>query len=389
LQQRYLAWLLLRADAPSEEVLAEAVAQAADPTALLRRLWGTQRIPHRQFVVSYLGRVPTSKPEFFQALEPVMLEAVEDGDITVRGSVFATLKRLRHPELRVLALEQLSDADPAARIIGLQTLRGIASSDDVPIAMRLLNDLEPRVVVAAALVLSKATSQDFGIRSVHALPQFTCIDTNPPPAPDLVAINQGVQRWREWWTRHQAEFPMPLETPVRHTHCAPLVTADFTLQDSDGKPIRLSQFRGKAVLLSFWSPDAPASLDDVTALRTLQQREGDRLAVLGVCIPPADCRAGGHQHSHVHHHDDGSSGAGVELSDIQAQVRQAVARLKINYPMLLDREAAIAPRFSIQELPAYIIINGEGKVCRRVVGFRTEQALTAMVEEMNGGGRAK
>jgi hypothetical protein len=148
------------------------------------------------------------------------------------------------------------------RLIGLQNLRSVAASNDVPIAMRLLDDPEPRVVVAAALVLRQATGHDFGIRSTHALPQFTCIDTNPPPAPDLPRIKQGVQRWKEWWISHQAESPTPSATREPHRHAVRLPTLDFTLQDSTCKPIRLSQFRGKTVLLSFWSSDAPASLDD-------------------------------------------------------------------------------------------------------------------------------
>ena len=194
LQQRSLAYFLLRSEAPSEEVLSSAVEQAKDPGSALMELWKTQRIPHRQFVIHYLGRVSTTKPDLFRAMEPVVLEATRDADIAIRESAFATLARMKHLQLRPLALEQLSDADPAARLIGLQNLRSIATSNDVPTAVRLLNDPEPRVVVAAALVLRQATGLDFGIRSTHAMPQFICIDTNPPPAPDLAAIRQGVQR---------------------------------------------------------------------------------------------------------------------------------------------------------------------------------------------------
>jgi peroxiredoxin len=389
LQQRCLAYFLLRSEAPSEEVLSGAVEQASDPASLLTHLWRTQRIPHRQFVLSYLNRVSTSKPDLFRAMEPVVLEATGDADIAARESAFATLARMKHPRLRPLALEQLSDGDPAARLIGLQNLRSIAASNDVPIAMRLLNDPEPRVVVAAALVLRQATGQDFGIKSFHATPQFTCIETNPPPAPNLPAIRQGVQRWQAWWTSHQAEFPTPIATPVPHGHAARLVTADFILEDSAGKPIQLSQFRGKTVLLSFWSLGAPASLDDVPALKALQQRNPGRSAVLGLCIPAApsccaDEREQGHDHAHHHHDDSAAGGTGTE--HMRCFVQNAATHLKINYPMLLDTKGSIARRFSIEDLPAYVLIDAEGKVRRRLVGFRTDPALAAIVEEGAGSG---
>lgn len=383
LQQRCLAYFLLRSEAPSEEVLSGAVERASDPASLLTHLWRAQRIPHRQFVLSYLNRVSTSKPDLFRAMEPVVLEATGDADIAARESAFATLARMKHPQLRPLALQQLSDADPAARLIGVQNLRSIAASNDVPIAMRLLNDPEPRVVVAAALVLRQATGQDFGIKSFHATPQFTCIETNPPPAPNLPAIRQGVQRWQAWWTSHQAEFPTPIATQEPHGQAARLVTADFTLEDSAGKSIQLSQFRGKTVLLSFWSLGAPASLDDVPALKTLHQRNPDTLAILGVCIPAAPSCADEHEqgHEHAHHHHGESSAAALEPGQMRDQVQQAAARLKISYPMLVDTKGSIALRFSIEDLPAYVLIDSKGMIRRRFVGFRTEQALIAMVEE--------
>ncbi len=384
-QQRFLAYFLLRSEAPSEAVLSAAVKEASEPRSLLLKLWRTQRIPHRQFVLSYLNGVSTVNPALFQALEPVVLEAAEDVDVTTRESAFGTLARMKHPQLRPLALAQLSDADPAARLIGLQHLRRIANSNDVPIAMRLLKDPDPRVVVAAALVLRQATGLDFGIKSTDAIPQFTCLETNPPPAPDLRAISQGVQRWQEWWASHRAEFPTPPATPVPHGHAARLATADLTLEDSTGKPIHLSQFRGKTVLLCFWSLGAPASLDDVPVLRTLQERNRDRLVALGICIPAApgcgDEPEPGHDPAHHHHAE--SSLAGLEPGQMRAQVQQAADRLKLNYPMLVDAKGLSGLRFSIEDLdlPAYVLIDAEGLVRRRLVGFRTEQALSAIIEE--------
>jgi peroxiredoxin len=390
LQQKCSAFFLLRSEAPSEEILSDAVEHASNPGALLMGLWQTERLPHRQFVISYIGRISNSRSNLFRAMEPLLIEATRDVDVETRQLAFSALGRVKHPQLRWLALEQLSDADPAVRLIGLQSLRTIATSNDVPIAIRLLKDSEARVVVAAAVVLRQAIGQDFGIKSSRATPQFTCIETNPPPAPDLPGIRHGVERWQGWWTSHQVEFPSLVATPVAKGRAARLATGDFTLEDSAGKPIQLSQFRGKMVLLSFWSSGAPASLDDVPALKALEQRLPDRLAVLGVSIPSApscsDEHANGHDHAH-HHHDASAVGApGTE--HMRCLVKDAATRLKIEYPMLVDTKGSIGLRFSIEDLPAYVLIDAEGMVRRRLVGFRTEQALAAMVEEAASSGPA-
>jgi hypothetical protein len=392
LQQRCLAYFLLRSDAPSEEVLAGAVAEAADPASLLMEFWRTQRCPHREFVVRYIERNSTTRPELFRAMQGLVVEAAGDPDIAVRESAMATLGRMEHRQFRSLALQQLADADPAARLIGLQSLRRIASSNDVPIAVRFLEDPEPRVVVAAALVLQKATARYFGIKSTDALPQFTCIDTNPPPAPDLAAIRRSVQRVRVWWSAHEGEFPtapvLPVPPADGHGRVR-LATGDFTLKDWDGKGFRLSQLRGKTVLLSFWSAGAPASLDDVPALKDLYERYGDHLAVVGVCIPPAPSCADEHDHGHNHaqHQHDEAGGlmtgrAGTE--HMRCSVQDAVTRLSIYYPMILDMKGAVGQRFSVENLPTYVLIDGEGMVRRRFVGFRSESAMTAMIETVAG-----
>jgi peroxiredoxin len=382
LQQKCLAFFLLRAEAPSEEILSGAVEQASNPSAFLTRLWRTERIPHRQFVISYLGRISRTKSDLFHAMEPLLIEATADPDVETRQLAFSALGQAKHSELRQLSLQQLTDADPGVRLIGLQSLRGIATSNDVPIAMRLLDDPEPRVVVAAAFVLREVIGQDFGIKLSHALPQFTCIDTNPPPAPDLAAINQGVQRWQEWWSSHKAEFPAPRATPTPQRQTPGLAVANFGLEDSSAEAVQLSQFRGKAVLLAFWSTGAPASLDDVPALKALQHRNSDRLTVLGICIPTAPSCADEHEQGHEHaHHHDATSASSSGAEQMRVQVREVVERLKIDFPLLVDAKGAIGPRFKAEDLPVYVLIDDRGRIRRRSVGFRTEQALMAMIEE--------
>lgn len=164
---------------------------------------------------------------------------------------------------------------------------------------------------------------------------------------------------------------------------ARLATADFTLEGSAGQPTRLSQFRGKTVLLAFWSQGAPASLDDVPALKSLRQRNPDTLAILGVCIAAAPSCADEHDqgHDHAHHHHDASAAAGAGAEHMRCFVQDAATQFKIDFPMLLDPKGSIARRFSIEDLPAYVLIGADGNIRRRFVGFRTEPALAAMVEE--------
>lgn len=384
LQRECLTYLLLRSEAPSAEVLSAVVNEASDPKLLLERLWQTQRIPHRHFVLSYLGRTVNSAPIVFRTLEPVMFAAARDADIETRELAFAALARAKHPRLRGLALEQLEDADPAARVLGLQNLRSIATSNDVPIAMRLLSDSEPRVVVAAALVLRQVTGQDVGIRSSHALPRFIGMGTNAPAPPDLNAIGQGVQRWQDWWRDHKGEYPATRQPSRIRSKPVGLATHDFSLEDSNGRFIHLSDYRGKTVLLAFWSFDAPASLDAASALAALQQENLERLAVLGICVPPASSCADEHEHKSEHskHHHDGATSPSTNPAHVLDLIRGMALEHKITYPMLLDSKGTVGLGFSVENLPAYVLIDAQGMVRRRFVGDRNKQVLEAMIDEV-------
>jgi len=383
---RCTTYFLLRGESPSEEALSQIMGETRNPGPLLEALWNTQRIPHRKFVLAYLNRIVSSDPGLFRQVGPMLLQATTDPDIEVRQLAFTALARLKHPQVRQLALAQLSDADPAVRLMGLQSLRRVATSNEVHLTVRFLEDPDPRVVVAAIMVLQRATAQNFGIKSSDALPQFTCIDTNPPPAPDLPTILKGVQQCQRWWSLHKGQYQSSVPS-LPQTQTMRLPAPDFVLKDSVGNEVRLRKFLGKNVLLFFWSPGAPASLDDVSALKSLQEKQRDRLAVLGICIPAAPNCADEHADTGelgtkpVQHHSHESCAPPQTAAQLRTLARQVSDGLKINFPMLVDPQFTVGGRFDADDLPLYVLVDSHGTIRRRFVGFRSERALSAMVAE--------
>jgi thiol-disulfide isomerase/thioredoxin len=79
--------------------------------------------------------------------------------------------------------------------------------------------------------------------------------------------------------------PMNLEVP-KETYAArkPVPAADFQLRTLDDKRVRLSDYRGKVVLINFWTTWCTACIGEMPALIALQKRHGDKLVILGVSL---------------------------------------------------------------------------------------------------------
>lgn len=116
---------------------------------------------------------------------------------------------------------------------------------------------------------------------------------------------------------------------------------DFELQDAEGKTHRLSQYRGKAVLLNFWKAGCSACSDANPMLRSFREKyAADRLVILGVnCVVKGD------------------------TADAAAYVQEQ----KLNFPQFLDGES-VAKLYKVGSQPTFILIGPDGKILNRNSG---------------------
>lgn len=112
------------------------------------------------------------------------------------------------------------------------------------------------------------------------------------------------------------------------------VTPDFTLSDTEGKSVTLSSFRGKPVLIHFWSARCPFVLRYEERLgKIASDYQSQGVTVLAI-----------------------DSNENESLEDI----RKVAAQRKLNYPILLDPGNAVADQFGAITTPHSYIIDGQG-----------------------------
>ena len=132
---------------------------------------------------------------------------------------------------------------------------------------------------------------------------------------------------------------------------------ELTLKEIQGRYIRLSDYRGKVVLVNFWATWCPPCRKEIPDLIRLQREYRSRgLQVVGITYPPQKL----------------------------AEVRRFVRRMKVNYPVALGTKDMML-RFSRSDiLPMTIVIGTDGLIRDIIEGIllpeEFEQKIKPLLE---------
>jgi len=118
---------------------------------------------------------------------------------------------------------------------------------------------------------------------------------------------------------------------------------DFTLESLEGKSVRLSDLRGKAVLLNFWATWCVPCKIEMPWLVELQGEYGPQgLQIVGVAM------------------DDSS----------KEDIAKFVKDMGVNYPVLLGKEAVGDAYGGVPGLPESFFISRDGRIVDKIIGLK-------------------
>lgn len=129
----------------------------------------------------------------------------------------------------------------------------------------------------------------------------------------------------------------------------------LTLKDLRGRVHRLSDYKGKVVLLNFWATWCPPCRAEVPDLVRWQREYGkDGLQVIGITYPPTK----------------------------RADVRRFIRRRKVSYPVLLGAADTKTLFMGGETLPVTVVIDREGKVRERIEGILLPEEFDEKVKPL-------
>ena len=392
LRNRLAQSAVLANPAPPPELVEEIIAESKDHPAAILAAWNSGKIVHREAAMREISRAfPLGRP-LSAELESIVLTGSLDPDMNVRETALGILRDRNHPALASLAVAQLQDPDPQVRLLGLNYLKRNQASTGVAAVMPLLDENDPLIVATALKLLENWSGENFGVKL-----RDTASSENPTtglkefPDGSRELAKAGAARAKTWWKAHQAEIDgaqTRLQVPPQAIAARiPVPAADFSLRDLKGQKIRLSDLRGKVVLINFWTTWCPACLSEMPEIIALQTQHADRLVIIGVSldfVPDSHGHIGGHpaveeQGRQVDKDPDERSSRA--LNKVREKVARTVKARGINYTILLDEANEVGGRFNGGELPTTVIVDADGNVRRRFVGARSLEVFEAMIAE--------
>jgi cytochrome c biogenesis protein CcmG/thiol:disulfide interchange protein DsbE len=165
-----------------------------------------------------------------------------------------------------------------------------------------------------------------------------------------------------WIAACSSPSSRPSETRVAKEHKDRKPAPDFALKDADGKTVRLSDYKGKVVLLNFWATWCGPCKIEIPWFMDFQRKHKDRgLQVIGVAMD-----------------DDGWDA-----------VKPFVNQYAINYRVVLGNDQTSQAYGGVEALPTTFMIDRDGRIADVHVGLAArsdfEDGIQALLNDSEGG----
>ncbi|MET9605101.1 NHL domain-containing thioredoxin family protein [Streptomyces sp. NPDC006512] len=162
-----------------------------------------------------------------------------------------------------------------------------------------------------------------------------------------------------------APAPTPAPAPRRARVRAPELTGKGGWLNTGGKELTLADFRGRILILDFWTFCCINCLHVLDELRELEEKHRDTVVIVGV-----------HSPKFVHEAE-------------HAAVVDAVERYGVHHPVLDDPELATWKQYAVRAWPTLVVIDPEGYIVAQHAGEGHAHAIERLVAELEAEHEAK
>ncbi|TMU84327.1 redoxin domain-containing protein [Bacillus sp. BHET2] len=133
---------------------------------------------------------------------------------------------------------------------------------------------------------------------------------------------------------------------------------EFQLSTLDGKSVKLSDLKGKKVILNFWATWCPPCKAEMPHMQKYYETraEKENVEILAVNL--------------------------TSMDDGKKAVQQFVEGYELTFPILMDEKGEIGDRYRAITIPTTYMIDTTGTIQHKIIGPMNEEMMGKMVEGM-------
>ncbi|MDW2884672.1 peroxiredoxin family protein [Exiguobacterium artemiae] len=128
---------------------------------------------------------------------------------------------------------------------------------------------------------------------------------------------------------------------------------DFSLQTTDGKTIRLSDYRGKKVILNFWATWCPPCKAEMPHMQKFYEAHHDEVEVIAVNL--------------------------TSLDNGNAALEKFIQDYKLSFTIPLDRDGEVGNQYKAYTIPTSYLIDADGFIEQKIIGPMNEEMMEELI----------
>lgn len=137
---------------------------------------------------------------------------------------------------------------------------------------------------------------------------------------------------------------------------------DFELSSLDGETIKLSDYKGKKVILNFWATWCPPCKAEMPHMQQFYETKADKqnVEIIAVNLTYAE-----------------------RVSNKRSKVETFRNEYKLTFPILLDENGEVGKTYRPITIPTSYLIDTNGIIRKKIIGPMDEEMMEQLVSEMD------
>lgn len=128
----------------------------------------------------------------------------------------------------------------------------------------------------------------------------------------------------------------------------------FSLLDLNGQVHRLSDYRGKVVVINFWGTFCPPCREEMPAI----QKQYEKWREKGLVV------------------------LGLNLNESAVTIQGFVRQTGVTFPILFDKDLLIAKKYNVTAYPTTFFVSPDGIIQNIFVGGMTENYIQQQIDQI-------